>query len=112
MFRFLRYFAGVAIVAALLAVPFLISSAGTSTHMVSVIVELNGDPASVYSAKLKQAGALPSTDQVQAYRDDLTAAQDQFLSALKSSGINAQLQTIPVKDAAGNVAGNVALRYT
>lgn len=112
MFRFLRFFAGAAIAAMLLAIPFLISSAGTSTHMVSVIVEFRSDPAAVYSAKLKKAGALPSADQVQAYRNNLTAAQDQFLAALKSRGINAQLTTIPIKDTAGNVAGNVALRYT
>jgi subtilisin family serine protease len=112
MFRLLRFVAGTAIAATLLTLPFMISSAGTSAHMVSVIVEFNGDPAAVYSAKLKKAGALPTTEQVQAYRNNLAAAQDQFLSALKSRGINAQLQTIPVKDAAGNVAGNVAVRYT
>ena len=92
--------------------PFLISRAGASTHTVSVIVEFRDDPAAVYSAKLKKAGALPSAEQVQAYRNNLATAQDQFLSALKSHGINAQLQTIPVKDAAGNVAGSVAVRYS
>ncbi|HKP35383.1 MAG TPA: S8 family serine peptidase, partial [Pyrinomonadaceae bacterium] len=112
MFTSLRYFAATAIVAALLSVPFIISNAGAGTQTVSVIVEFRDDPAAVYSAKLKSAGALPSTEQVQAYRNSLTAAQDQFLTALKSRGINAQLQTIPVKDAAGNVAGNVAVRYT
>jgi len=112
MFRILRFVAGAAIAATLLALPFMISSAGTSIHTVSVIVEFSGDPAAVYAAKAKQAGALPTTEQVQSYRNSLTAAQDQFLSTLRSRGINAQLQTIPVKDAAGNVAGNVALRYT
>ncbi|MDQ1637377.1 MAG: hypothetical protein QOF62_716 [Pyrinomonadaceae bacterium] len=112
MFRLLRFAAWAAIAASLLAVPFMISSAGTSTNTVSVIVEFRGDPASVYSAKLKQSGALLSNDQMQAYRNSLTATQDQFLNSLKSSGVKYQLQSIAVKDAAGNVAGNVALRYT
>jgi subtilisin family serine protease len=111
MIRFLRFAALTAIASCVLAIPFL-NSRAVSTHTVSVIVEFNGDPAAVYSAKLKRAGALPSTEQVQAYRNNLTAAQDQFLAALKSRGINAQATTISVKDAAGNVAGNVALRYT
>ncbi len=112
MFRFLRFFAGAAIATTLLTMPFMISSAGTSTNTVSVIVEFRDDPGAVYAAKLKRSGALPSNDQVQTYRNSLTAAQDQFLNALNSSGINFQLQTVAVKDAAGNVAGNVALRYT
>jgi len=112
MFRFLRFFAGAAIATTLLAVPFMISSAGTSTNTVSVIVEFRDDPGAVYAAKLKRSGALPSNDQVQTYRNSLTAAQDQFLNALHSSGINFQLQTVAVKDAAGNVAGNVGLLYT
>ena len=112
MFRFLRFFAGAAIAATLLTVPFMISSAVSSTNTVSVIVEFRDDPGAVYAAKLKRSGALPSNDQVQAYRNSLTTAQDQFLNALKSSGINFQLQTVAVKDAAGNVAGNVAMRYS
>ena len=112
MSRLLRFVAGAAIAASLLAVPFFISRAGIGAHTVSVIVEFNGDPAAVYSAKLKKAGALPSSEQMQAYRNNLSAEQDQFLSALKSRGINFQLQTVAVKDAAGNVAGNVAMRYT
>ncbi|HXM49101.1 MAG TPA: hypothetical protein VN956_14760, partial [Pyrinomonadaceae bacterium] len=68
MFRLLRFVAGAAIVASLVSVPFLISRAGVNTGTVSVIVEFRDDPASVYSAKLKQSGALPSNDQIQAYR--------------------------------------------
>ncbi len=112
MFRFLRFVGGAAIAAMVLAIPFIISSAGTSSHTVSVIVEFRDDPAAVYSAKLKKSGAVPTTDQVLAYRNSLTAAQDQFLNALKSRGVNFQLQTIPIKDTSGNVAGNVAARYT
>ena len=112
MFRFLRFFAGAAIAATLLAVPFMISSAVVSTNTVSVIVEFRDDPGAVYAAKLKRSGALPSSDQIQVYRNNLSATQNQFLNALKSSGIDFQLQTIAVKNPAGNVAGNVALRYS
>src|SRR5438067_10510296 len=112
MLRYLRFFGGAVIGATVLAIPFMISSAGTSSQNVSVIVEFRDDPAAVYSAKLKQSGGAPTTDQVQSYRNGLTAAQDQFLNALKSRGINFQLQTIPIRDASGNIAGNVAARYT
>ena len=77
MFRFLRYFAGAGVAAIVLAIPFMISSAGT-TNTVSVIVEFRDDPGAVYAAKLKRSGALPSNDQIQAYRNNLSAAQDQF----------------------------------
>ncbi len=112
MFRFLRFFAGAVIAATLLVVPCLISSAVTSTNTVSVIVEFSGDAAAVYTAKAKKSGALLSNDQIQAYRNNLTATQNQFLNTLQSNGIDFQLQTIAVKDTSGNVAGNVALRYS
>ena len=60
MFRFVRYFAGVAIAAIMPSVPLLRSHAGVSTNTVSVIVEFKDDPAAVYAAKLKRSGALPS----------------------------------------------------
>src|SRR5437588_3678868 len=103
MFRFLRFVGGAAMAAMVLAIPFIISSAGTSSHTVSVIVEFRDDPGAVYSAKLKQSGAAPSTDQVQAYRNSLTAAQYHFMNSLRSRGVNFQLQTFPIKDASGNV---------
>ncbi len=112
MIRFLRFAALAAIASCLLAIPFLKSAAVTSTTTVSVIVELRDDPGAVYAAKLKQQGALVSDDQMRSYRNGLTAAQDQFLNALKSQGTNFQLQTVDVKDAAGNVAGTVSMRYT
>src|ERR1044071_7921469 len=51
-------------------------------------------------------------DQIQAYRDKLSLAQNQFLTALKTTVPTAQLQSVAVKDPAGNVAGNVQLRYS
>jgi minor extracellular serine protease Vpr len=112
MFRFLRFAALAAIAMCALAVPFFMSRAGSSIHTVSVIVELRDDPGAVYSAKSKQQGGALTNDQIQAYRNGLSSAQDQLLAALKSKGINAQLQTLSVRDAAGNIAGSVQLRYT
>ena len=112
MFRTLRYIAGAAIVTGLLAVPFSISNALVGSNTVSVIVEFRDDPAAVYAAKAKQQGAALSADQIRAYRDGLTSAQDQFLKALSSAGITVQLQSVNVKGFDGNVAGSVPLRYT
>src|SRR5260221_4686761 len=112
MFRFLRFAAVAAIASGVLAAPFFLSRAGSGTHAVSVIVELRDEPGAVYAAKSKQQGSALSNDQIQAYRKDLSATQDQFLAALKGKGIDAQLQSINVRDAAGNVAGSVSLRYS
>src|SRR5216684_3867939 len=111
MIRFLRFFALAAVAGGLLALPTFISRAG-STTMVSVIVEFNDDPGAVYAAKAKKQGALVSDDQLRSYRNGLTVAQNQFLTALKTTVPTAQLQLINVKDATGKVAGNVALRYS
>jgi hypothetical protein len=111
MFRFLRFAALAALASCVLAIPFLNSNA-IGTHTVSIIVELRGDPAAVYAAKSKQQGAAVSDDQIRAYRNSLSSAQDQFLVALKAKGVNAQLQTVNVKDTAGNVAGTVQIRYS
>src|SRR6266550_7510183 len=111
MFRFIRFATGFAIAAIVLSLPLLRSHAGISTNTVSVIVEFKDDPAAVYSAKLKKSGAGPSSDQIQAYRNKLTVAQNQFLTALKTAVPTAQLESINVKNPAGNIAGNVQLRY-
>ncbi len=112
MLRSIRFAAGIFIGAIVLAIPFLHSHADTSANTVSVIVDLKGDPAAVYAAKLKKQGAVVSSDQLQAYRNQLTATQNQFLTAVQAAVPGAQLQTQAVKDASGNVAGNVALRYS
>jgi subtilisin family serine protease len=112
MIRMMRFAAFIAFAAALLSVPFFRSNARNVGNTVSVIVEFRDDPAAVYAARAKKNGATLSNDQIRAYRDQLTASQNQFLNALKSSGITFQLQTISVKDASGNVAGSVPLRYT
>jgi minor extracellular serine protease Vpr len=112
MVRFLRFAALTAIACSVLAVPFFRSDAVTNNSTVSVIVELSDDPGAVFLAKAKRQGALVSDDQMRSYRNGLTATQDQFLKALQSQGISFQLQTVNVKDAAGNVAGSVPMRYT
>src|ERR1043166_5020849 len=112
MLRIARFAAGILVGSLILALPFLHSHADTSTNTVSVIVEFKGDPAAVYASKLKQQGAAVSSDQIQSYRNQLAATQNQFLSALKVAVPTAQLQSEAVKDVSGNVAGNVAMRYS
>lgn len=112
MFRFLRFFAAGVAITALLAVPFLISSATVNNQQVSVIVELNDDPGAMYKARLEKAGGSVSEDQLQAYRGQLQAKQDQFLAALASSGISATVMSRDIKAPNGSVAGTLQLRYT
>lgn len=113
--RFLKYFAGIAVIAALLSLPFLFS-AGSKTSaaagQVSVIVELKDEPGAVYKARQEKAGGTVSQDQLMAYRNQLAAKQDQFLQALAASGVSASIVTRDVKGYDGNVAATVPLRYT
>jgi subtilisin family serine protease len=112
MFRFLRYFAATTMMAALLALPFLISNATSSSDQVSVIVELRDEPGAVYKARTEKAGGTVSQDQLKAYRDGLSAKQDDFLKALASNGISAAVVSRDVKNYDGNVAATVPMRYT
>jgi hypothetical protein len=58
MFRFLKYFAAAASMAALLALPFFVSTATSNNSLVSVIVELRDEPGAVYKRGRKSpAGA-------------------------------------------------------
>ncbi|MDQ3908440.1 MAG: hypothetical protein M3268_08855, partial [Acidobacteriota bacterium] len=66
--------------------------ASASTDAVAVIVELRGDPAAVYKAKAQKSGQTVSDQALQSYRDQLKAAQDQFLAHVQSAGIGAQLR--------------------
>jgi subtilisin family serine protease len=78
----------------------------------SVIVELKDDPAAVYKAKAEKSGAQVSTDQLQAYRNQLSAKQDQFLNALSASGISAAVVSRNINNLDGSLAATVPLRYT
>ena len=85
-------------------------SAGSST--VSVIVQLQDEPAAVYKARTEKSGGTVSPEQLKAHRDGLAAKQDQFLNALAAKGITASVVSRDVKGFDGSVAATVPLRYT
>jgi subtilisin family serine protease len=102
-------------IAALAAGLMILPGRHTSAHLgskVSVIVELRDEPGAVHAAKAKQNGVSLSDDQIQAYRNGLSATQTQLLNALTSKGISYQVQSINVKGYDGNIAATVPLRYT
>lgn len=78
----------------------------------SVIVELRDDPAAVYKARTEKSGTKVSNDQLQAYRSQLSAKQDQFLNALTSNGINFTVVSRSIKNLDGSIAATIPLRYT
>lgn len=90
---------------------FRTASAGVGDS-VTVIVELKGEPAAVYSARARRQGSSVSTDELQTYRAQLAAQQDKFLAALASRGVTAQLASRGVKNYDGALAATVPLRYT
>src|ERR1043166_6776797 len=112
MFTFVRYFGGAIVVAGLLAMPFLHSTATLDAGQASVIVQLKGDPAAVYRAKTQKSGGTVSDQQLQAYRDQLKASQDQFLTSLKSRGVNFTVDSVDIKGFDGATAATVQYRYT
>ncbi|HLE62109.1 MAG TPA: hypothetical protein VI750_03165, partial [Pyrinomonadaceae bacterium] len=109
-FKTLRRAAVASIALALLSLPLFTSTADPS-GMVSVIVELRTDPGAVYVAKARQSGTAISDTQLQAYREQLRVAQNQFLNELSSRGIAAQLKTANVANFEGGITP-VELRYT
>jgi subtilisin family serine protease len=78
----------------------------------SIIVELKGDPGAVYKAKAQKAGGPVSDEQLQAYRDQLRASQDQFLSTLSARGVSFQIDGVDVKGFDGVSMGRVDYRNT
>ena len=111
MFRVLRYVAATAILAALLALPFLKPTASIS-NQVSVIVELRDEPAAVYKARTEKSGGTVSQEQLKAYRDGLAAKQADFLKALSANGISAAVVTRNVNNFDGSLAATVPLQYS
>ena len=111
MFRVVRYVAATAILAALLALPFLKPTASTS-NQVSVIVELRDEPAAVYKARTEKAGGTVSQEQLKTYRDGLAAKQADFLKALSANGISASLVSRNVNNYDGSLAATVPLQYS
>jgi subtilisin family serine protease len=78
----------------------------------SLIVELRDDPAAVYKAKTEKAGGTVTDEQLQAYRDQLRASQDQFLTDLRARGISFQIDGVDVKSLTGAAMGRVEFRNT
>ena len=109
--RFLRFGILVAIAAGAVSIPFLKSTA-VNPAMVSVIVQLRDDPAAVYQAKVQKTGAPVSNDQLQAYRNQISAKQNQFLTALSSKGVVYTVVSRNVKNFDGSLAATMPLRYT
>jgi subtilisin family serine protease len=112
MFRIARIAAGILVGALVLSLPFLRSTATLNTGQVSVIVQLKGDPGAVYRAKTQKSGGTVSDQQLQSYRDQLRASQDQFLQALKAKGVNFSIDSVDVKGFDGATAATVQYRYT
>src|SRR5262245_47723444 len=105
--------------AALLIAAFVISiyftrtsQASLDTGSQSVIVQLKDDPAAVYRAKLQKSGGTVSDQQLQAYRDQLRASQDEFLNALRARGVTFSVDSVDIKGFDGATAANVQYRYT
>jgi subtilisin family serine protease len=86
--------------------------ASASGGNVSVIVELRDEPAAVYKARAAKSGTPVSDAALQAYRDGLSAKQDQFLNALSASGIAATVLTRAVNNYDGTLAATIPMRYT
>src|SRR5580765_7434322 len=112
MIRFLRFAALAMVASCVLAIPFLKSTAVSNNSIVSVIVELRDEPGAVYQAKTAKSGGSVSDDQLQTYRNQLGAKQDQFLNALSASGVTFTVVSRNVKNFDGSLAGTVPLRYT
>jgi len=88
------------------------SRASLSTGSVSVIVQLKDDPAAVYRAKIQKSGGAVSDQQLQSYRDQLKATQDQFLQALQARGVAFSVDSVDIKGFDGATAATVQYRYT
>jgi minor extracellular serine protease Vpr len=86
-----------------------VNAAGEGT---SVIVQLRDDPAAVYKTKTEKAGGTVTSEQLQAYREQLRVKQDQFLEALRNAGVPFQVDAVNVPDFTGGLAGRVDFRYT
>jgi len=109
-FKTLRFLAVAIIAVGLISLPQFVSSAD-STGMVSVIVELQDDSGAVYAAKTRQTGITLSDAQLQAYRDRLRLAHNQFLTELGNQGIAFRVKSANVPNLDG-AATAVELRYT
>jgi subtilisin family serine protease len=86
-------------------------SAEASGSARSVIIEFKTDPGAVWKAKMQKSGQAVTDEQLQAYRNSITAEQNQFLEQLKAQGVNYTVDGVDLKDFAGNVAGRADFRF-
>jgi subtilisin family serine protease len=77
----------------------------------SIIIEFKTDPAAVWKAKLEKSGQQVSDEQLQAYRNSVTAEQNQFLEQLKARGISYTVDGVDLKDFAGQTVGRADFRF-
>jgi subtilisin family serine protease len=78
----------------------------------SVIIELNDEPGAVWKARRQQSGTAVSDEELQAYRSNLRAAQDQFLADLQSRGINYTIDGVDIKNFDGQTEMRADYRFT
>src|SRR5687767_11433461 len=100
------------ILAAVLAAGSILSvnnfTAGASDSTSSVIVQLKADP--VVVAKHQAATAGQSFDE-EAYRREVVADQDEFLSALRSAGVDASVASVDAPNGPAGELANIAFRF-
>lgn len=107
----------VLLTASLFSILFLVNqqiTAPVSANLLSssVIVQFKEDPGAVYKSKIEKAGGTVTTEQLQAYRNQLRTSHDAFLSTLRDRGIQFTVDGIDVPNFAGEIAGHVDFRYT
>lgn len=81
---------------------------GASNATSSVIVQLKGDP--VIVAKTIAAESGQSFDEL-AYRQQLTAAQDEFLNKLSAAGIQFSIASVDAPNGLNGEVANIAFRF-
>ncbi len=84
------------------------ASGDTST----VIVQLKGEPAAVRAARVTQSGGTVTDADLQSFREQIRAEQNNFLASLASRGVSATVVSRSIKNYDGSVAAQTDLRYT
>src|SRR5688500_14363259 len=103
-FRMRNIFSGllaIAIVAAGFVYFNFNTTADASDIAKSVIVQLKDEPAAVWKARQQKAGNAVSDEQLQAYRNSITAKQNDFLNALQARGVSYEIDGVDIKDFSG-----------
>jgi subtilisin family serine protease len=77
----------------------------------SVIVQLKDEPAAVWKARQQKAGNTVTDEQLQAYRNSITAKQNDFLNALQSRGVSYEIDGVDIKDFNGETQMRADYRF-